>query len=231
MQDMTEKMTFVDGAAINTCADGSTSAAAADNHPLGYPQRDEPLPSYVSIISSNSSLPTKVQQLYHVSRQRVMRNFSALRPWSEFFDTTFFHSPSGVTDTVNRLNRNLPYFYANYLVTSLVCSSYILLINLPFAVYVLITTALYLLIRNRSAMVAALAAQGASEEEQMVYFGGHAFTIMQLYLMLGVFGVIGFYLTGGSSVIFWLLLTSLGVSIGHASLRRPPIQDSDFDFA
>ncbi|CAJ1992142.1 PRA1 family protein [Leishmania donovani] len=228
-EDMIGKMSFVEGSAPSAGADASTDAATAHSASLAYPASDEPLPSYVSIIMSEISIAAKVQQLYHVSRQHVMRNFMALRPWSEFFDTTFFHSPSGVTDTVNRLNRNLPYFYANYLVLSLLCSSYILLINLPFAVYAVLMVTWYLFIRSRSAMVAALAAQGASEEEQMVYIANRAFTISQLYLMLIVFGVVGFYLTSGSSVIFWLLLTSFGVSVGHASMRRPPIQDSAFD--
>ncbi|CAM40709.1 conserved hypothetical protein [Leishmania braziliensis MHOM/BR/75/M2904] len=227
---MIGKISFVEGLAVGAGADGSTEAAAAHSAALAYPGSDEPLPSYASIIFSGSSTAFKVQQLYHVSRQHVMRNFTALRPWSEFFDTTFFHSPSGVTDTVNRLNRNLPYFYANYLVLSFICSSYILLINLPFAVYTVMMVAWYMFIRNRSAIVAALAAQGASEEEQMVYIANRPFTVSQLYLMLVVFGVVGFYLTGGSSVIFWLSLTSLGVSVGHASMRRPPIQDSAFDF-
>ncbi|KAG5469778.1 hypothetical protein CUR178_01917 [Leishmania enriettii] len=227
---MFEKMAFVEGSAPSAVADGSTDAAAVHSGSLVYPASDEPLPSYVSIFLSDVPLAAKVQQLYHVSRQHVVRNFTALRPWSEFFDTTFFCSPSGVTDSVNRLNRNLPYFYANYLVLSLVCSSYILLINLPFAMYAVTLVIWYLFIRSRSVMVAALAAQGASEEEQMVYIVNRPFTISQLYLMLLIFGVVGFYLTSGSSVIFWLLLTSLGVSVGHASMRRPPIQDSAFDF-
>ncbi|KAG5469434.1 hypothetical protein LSCM1_02654 [Leishmania martiniquensis] len=227
---MIEKMTFVEGSIPSAIADGSTDAAATHSVPLAYPGNDEPLPSYVSIFVSDIPLAAKVQQLFHVSRQHVMRNFTALRPWSEFFDTTFFCSPSGVTDTVNRLNRNLPYFYANYLVLSLACSSYILLINLPFAIYAVLLVMWYLFIRSRSAIVAALAAQGASEEEQMVYIASRPFTVSQLYLMLIAFGVVGFYITSGSSVIFWLLLTSLGVSVGHASMRRPPIQDSAFDF-
>lgn len=226
--DMSGKMAFVEAApaanaGMGTAAGGATATTA-------FSANDEPLPTYASILSSNESVGAKAQQVYHVSRQHLMRNFSALRPWSEFFDTTFISSPGGVTDTVNRLNRNLPYFYANYLVLSLACSSYILLINLPFAVFAVIMVMSYLFIRNRSTAIAVLAAQGAPEEEQMVYIINRGFTISQLYLMLIVCGVVGFYLTSGSSVIFWLLLTSLGVSAGHAAMRRPPVQDSAFDF-
>ncbi|GET91904.1 hypothetical protein, conserved [Leishmania tarentolae] len=228
--DMMEKMSFVEGSAPSAGAEVSTDAATAHRASLSYTPNDEPLPSYASIITSDIPTVAKVQQLYYVSRQHMVHNFMALRPWSEFFDTTFFHSPSGVADTVNRLTRNLPYFYTNYLVLSLLCSSYILLINLPFAVYAILTVTFYLFIRSRSAMVEALAAQGASEEEQMVYVANRSFTISQLYLMLIAFAVVGFYLTSGSSVIFWLLLTSLGVSVGHASMRRPSIQDSAFEF-
>ncbi|KAK7197882.1 PRA1 family protein [Novymonas esmeraldas] len=227
-EDMESKMAFVDATAVG--ANGSASTGVTHNGALAYPGNEEQLPSYASIVTSDAPVAQKAQQLYSVSRQHVVRNFAALRPWSEFLDTTFFHAPSGVTDTVNRLNRNLPYFYANYLVLSLVCSSYVLLINLPFSIYAVIMVSWYLFIRNRSATIAVLAAQGASEEEQMVIIANRAFTISQLYMMLLVFGVVGFYVTGGSSVIFWLLLTSLGVSIGHAAMRRPPIQDSAFDF-
>ncbi|KPA81188.1 hypothetical protein ABB37_04526 [Leptomonas pyrrhocoris] len=228
--EMSDKMTFVD--AVPATASGAGAAHGVNNQPVLYQQsNDEPLPTYAAILSAQEPIVSKVQRLYGVTHQRIQRNFSALRPWSEFFDSTFFHSPAGVTDVVNRLNRNLPYFYANYLVLSLVCSSYILLINLPFSIYVAITVFFYLFVRNRAAAVSQLAAQGAPEEEQRVYIAAYAFTVSQLYLMLIVFGVVGFYFTSGSSAVFWLLLTSLGISVAHAGMRRPPIQDSAFDFA
>lgn len=228
--EMTDNMAFVNAAPAK--AGVSSGAAAASSHVTLYGGNDdEPLPSYAAIVGSEAPVLSKAQQLYGVTRQHLQRNFSALRPWSEFFDTTFFHSPGGVTDVVNRLNRNLPYFYANYLVLSLVCSSYILLINLPFSIYAVLMVVFYLFVRNRATAIAVLAAQGASEEEQRVYVAHYAFTVSQLYLMLMVFGVVGFYLTSGSSAVFWLLLTSLGISATHAGMRRPPIQDSAFDFA
>ena len=228
--EMSDKIAFVAAAPVKTGAAGA--APNTSSHPALYlSDNDVPLPSYASIIASDEPVFSKVRQLYSVSRQHLQRNFSALRPWSEFFDTTFFHSPAGVSDMVNRLNRNLPYFYANYLVLSLACSSYILLINLPFSIYVVLMVLFYLFVRNRSAAVAALAAQGATEEEQRVRIATYTFTVSQLYLMLIVFGVVGFYLTSGSSAVFWLLLTSLGISVTHATMRRPPIRDSAFEFA
>ncbi|KPI85021.1 hypothetical protein ABL78_5930 [Leptomonas seymouri] len=228
--EMSDKMIFVD--ATPAKAHGANAGSPAGTGPMSYGQHhDEPLPTYASILSSEESAISKAQKLCSVTRQHVQRHFSALRPWSEFFDTTFFHSPVGVTDVVNRLNRNLSYFYANYLVLSMVCSSYILLINLPFSIYVVFIVFFYLFVRNRSIAVAALAAQGASEEEQRVHIAVYSFTVSQLYLILIVFGVMGFYFTSGSSAVFWLLLTSLGVSCVHAGMRRPPIQDSAFDFA
>jgi PRA1 family protein 1 len=228
--EMADKMAFMEAAPVKATAAGVDTPAVSNATNLYGQGNDEPLPSYASIVASEESIVSKAQLLYNVTQQHIQRNFSALRPWSEFFDTTFFHSPAGITDVVNRLNRNLPYFYANYLVLSLVCSSYILLINLPFSVYAMLLVFFYLFVRNRATAAAVLAAQGASEEEQRVYIVKYAFTISQLYLMMIVFGVIGFYLTNGSSAITWLLLTSLGISLAHAGMRRPPIQDSAFDF-
>lgn len=232
--EMSDKMAFMDAAPARqgAASNGASAPATTSTHVTPYGQGDDDrLPSYASIVSSEEPILAKTQQVYSVTRQHLQRNFSALRPWSEFFDTTFFHSPGGVTDVVNRLNRNLPYFYANYLVLSLVCSSYILLINLPFSIYAVMMVVFYLFVRNRATAAAVLAAQGASEEEQRVYVASYGFSVSQLYLALIVFGVVGFYLTSGSSAIFWLLLTSLGISAAHAGMRRPPIQDSAFDFA
>lgn len=219
-------MEFVDGTAM---AQGPHSgfatnmAVSADGMPLTH-EHNEPLPSYASILSSDATVLYKAQSVYAVSRLHVTRSFASLRPWSEFFDMTFFGVPAGVTDVVNRLNRNLPYFYANYLILSLVCSSYILLINLAFSIYVMIMVLWYLYIRSQAAEI-------AEAEDPASATATYRLSPSQGYLALGVVGLIGFYYTSGSSVVFWLLLTSLGVSCGHAAMRRPPLADSAFEFA
>ncbi|CAD2217678.1 hypothetical protein AGDE_07944 [Angomonas deanei] len=50
---------------------------------------------------------------------------------------------------------------------------------------------------------------------------GKSFTSTQCYTFLCIFAVVTFFLFSGSSVVFWLAVTSVGVSALHATFRRP----------
>lgn len=178
------------------------------------------LPSYSQILTSDDSVMQKASALYQGTVARVKYQFASVKPWREFFDRSFFASPQGTSDVVNRLSKNITYFYSNYIILSLICSCYVLLVNPAFAVGAMLLAFFYLYVKARAA---ALAEDETSDGK--IYFGSMGFTPTQLYLFMLVFGVLMFYLTSGSSVVFWLVFTSLGVTCAHAALRRPPMEE------
>lgn len=192
-------------------------------------------PSFSEVLRSDDSIATKAKSLYVISVAGVRARFHSVRPWTEFFDRDYFSKPGGTTDVINRLNNNIPYFYSNYLILCLVANSYILLVNLPFSICCVALALFYFYVREKSA--ALVVAEGnhnnninsnGGESDGKIYFTStHGYTPFQLYLVMVVFGVLAFYFTNGSSVIFWICFVSLSIIIGHGSFRRPPLSVSN----
>lgn len=184
-----------------------------------------PTTSYAEILTADTAPVEKATALYTHTRDTISGHLSTVRPWGEFFDRDFFCKPAGTGDAIQRITKNGSYFYPNYVIVSFVCSSYILLVNLAFSICAMMAFLTFFYVRNR--VVAMANTEGS---DGLVYFFSHGFTPSQVYVFLIIFGVVSFYLTGGSSVIFWLFLSSVGVSSIHAIFRRPAIEDSTFEF-
>ncbi|CCW66244.1 unnamed protein product [Phytomonas sp. Hart1] len=180
---------------------------------------NSPTTSYAKIISSNDPPLVKLRELYHVSVGSLKSLFSRTRPWEEFFNRALFSFPASVSDIPNRISRNIPYFYSNYILLSLVCCSYILLINPLFTLWMLLIPLGFLYIRNL-----ALHADSTGQ----VYLWNRAFTPIQLYTILSIVALLSFYFMNGMNIVFLILLISGGVTGLHAMFRQPVFDEPTF---
>lgn len=159
-----------------------------------------------------------IQQYYGSMVTYKNDQFRYLRPWGEFFDQKRFSIPSKL-EAVSRVSRNIGHFYVNYVVMAFLCSSYILLFNPLFLIAAAMTAAMYAYVRMRSAA------------EEPLFVLGRPMTYTQGYIFLALFGILSFFVTNGSSTMFWLILSSLGVVVAHAAAREPTIETEDVQFS
>lgn len=157
---------------------------------------------------------------YHYNQLKAYKDerFKTMKPWGEFADRTKFSVP-GKMEAFSRANKNVSHFYSNYVVVATVSSLYVLVINPSFLISMFVVVALYYYLRMKSAA-----------NEAIVAFGKEV-SLTQAWTCLILFGVLSFYFTGGSSTIFWLVLSSLGTVLGHAVFREPPLEASPLGFA
>ena len=139
-----------------------------------------------------------------------------MKPWSEFFDRTKFSMP-GKVEAFSRANRNLAYFFSNYVLVSASISAYILFTNLWFlATMVLAALALYF-VRLRA------------QANEPIVIMGREFSVTSSYIALAGFALVSFFVFGGSSTLFYLGALSFGTVIAHA-IAREPVQEQQFSF-
>ncbi|RNF04442.1 RAB-interacting protein [Trypanosoma rangeli] len=195
-------MAFVDGAA-DTTEVGITEAAAAAAPP--------------------STFAGKVQHYCAYAVDGTRRRLAMVCPWKEFFDRQSFSLPSGLSDFFSRLNRNINHYYHNYIIMALLCSSYVLLLNPAFALCFLLTVMMCW-------FVSAKRAEAAETNSSHFTVASHKITFPRAYLFITLFAGLSFFLTDGSSVVFWLALSSVGVVVVHAAMRKPSVEEQPFSF-
>ncbi|RNF21265.1 RAB-interacting protein [Trypanosoma conorhini] len=194
-------MAFVDGAADTTEVGIAETAAAA------------PPSTFVG----------KVRHYYAHALDGARRRLAMVRPWKDFFDRQSFSPPSGLNDSLSRLNRNINHYYHNYIIMSLLCSSYVLLLNPTFSLCFLLTAAMCW-------FVSAKRVEAAETNSNHFTVSNHRITFSQAYLFIILFAGLSFFLTNGSSVVFWLALSSVGVVAAHAVTRKPSVEEQPFSF-
>eukprot|EP00759_Apiculatamorpha_spiralis_P052456 PhF_6_TR5723/c0_g1_i1/m.8433/K20359/RABAC1, PRAF1; PRA1 family protein 1 len=160
-------------------------------------------------VSFFSRVGLFVNRIRMVKDER-MRN---LRPWASFFDKTKFSIP-GKIEGVSRVNKNVRYFYSNYLFVVALVAIYVILTNLTFVLTMGFCGSLLWYYRVST----------ANGEPFIVR--GNEIGPTKAYGSLGTLTLFMFWLTGGSSTIFWLVTLSAGVVVGHAATREAP-EDSD----
>ncbi|EKF27635.1 hypothetical protein MOQ_008634 [Trypanosoma cruzi marinkellei] len=170
-----------------------------------------------------SSLFGKVQQYYAYAVNGARRQLAMVRPWKEFFDRQCFLPPSGLSESLSRLNRNINYYYHNYMIMAILCSSYVLLLNPAFSFCVALTLAMWWFVGTKRV-------EGAETNINHFIVLNRKITFSQAYLFIAIFAGISFFLTNGSSVMFWLVLSSVGVVVVHAVLRKPQVEEQPFSF-
>eukprot|EP00744_Colponema_vietnamica_P013078 GILI01018348.1.p1 GENE.GILI01018348.1~~GILI01018348.1.p1 ORF type:complete len:200 (+),score=33.04 GILI01018348.1:192-791(+) len=139
-----------------------------------------------------------------------------LKPWSEFLDRSKFSIP-GKVEAFSRANRNLAYFFSNYVLVSASISAYILFTNIWFLTTLVLTALAFYYVRLRAQM------------DEPIRILGREFSVTSAYVSLAVFALGSFFLSGGSSTLFYLGVLSFGTVLAHAIVREP-VQETQFAF-
>lgn len=187
---------------------------------------DHPEESLFGVLHSNASLDVKFFSAIRVIKNSAIMLYGNVRPWSEFFDRMYFCAPEGISDAIGRLTTNAQYFYPNYFWLSVLLSAYVLAINISFAICLGISLLCFSYVKAETNSLMAKNAFGGS-----ISVCGKQLSTMKLYGGIGVFALASFYVTGGSSVLFWLGIATIGAVVPHAIFRRPAIVDPAFQFA
>ncbi|KAH8607285.1 putative PRA1 family protein [Trypanosoma vivax] len=151
----------------------------------------------------------------HVGRQQL----AMVRPWDEFLNRDRLSSPEGVTKAFTRLSRNVNHFYHNYVVLALAGSSFVLLINPLFSLCMLFCLASWCYVRKQHT-------DAAGTDVRHLRIGAYEITFTRAYICIVLFGIIMFYLFNGSSVIFWLAASSIGLVVAHGTLHKNTEEDN-----
>lgn len=196
-----EGLQFVDHTPVKNAVYNPTDAATTSSAALGG--TDE----------APSTILGKVSYYYGALRTYKDERFKTMKPWGEFFDRAKFSAP-GKMEAFSRANKNVSYFYSNYVVLATVSSLYVLLINPSFLLCLFASAAMYFFFRAKT-----------NANEPIVIVSKEV-TYTQAWAFLIVFSLLSFYFTGGSSTVFWLVLSSLGTVLGHAMFREPSSDES-----
>eukprot|EP01068_Selenidium_serpulae_P012693 Selendium_serpulae@DN5864_c0_g1_i3.p1 len=120
--------------------------------------------------------------------------FQKKRPWIEFFGSGLFTKPSDRAECIARVERNLRYFFVNYIFVSLGICAFAVLLKPIVLVWMIMCGSLYYWIQQRGEIV--------------TLPGGSSFPRDKLIVAVGVLFGIGFLFFAGA-----LMLSCLGLSI------------------
>lgn len=187
-------------------ATGSTAVPFTAEDPMALPPLDP-----------NAGFFTKTQHYYTRWKLYKDEKFRALRPWSEFLDRSQFSVPSKL-EAFARISRNYGYFHSNYVVVVALMSTYILVTNSVFMLAMLMCLAAYYWFKMKA------------EAKEPITIFGREYTPTQAYAGLFISTLLLFYMTNGSSTVFWLVTSALFVVAGHAATRRP-VEDQSNPFS
>eukprot|EP01065_Artemidia_motanka_P030549 TRINITY_DN3658_c0_g1_i1.p1 TRINITY_DN3658_c0_g1~~TRINITY_DN3658_c0_g1_i1.p1 ORF type:complete len:247 (+),score=104.90 TRINITY_DN3658_c0_g1_i1:80-820(+) len=131
-----------------------------------------------------------------------------IRPWTEFGSPKDFNVPKR-GDVMTRLTVNGRYYYSNYLCLVVALACWTALSNLFFVASMGLTIGAYYFYKFQT------------KDGGPLVVMGREVSSLQFYAALVGTALFCFWVTGGSSTIFWLI-ASVGVTIGgHATLREP----------
>ena len=190
---MADKMAFVD-----------TQAGSGDNA-VPYAAED---PTELPPLDPDAGFFTKVGHYYTKWRLYKDDKLRTLRPWSEFVDRSQFSVPSKL-EAFARISRNYSHFHSNYVVVVAILSTYILITNSTFMIAMLMCAAAYYWFKLKA------------DAKEPITLLGREYSPTQAYAGLVVATLLLFYLTNGSSTVFWLVFWGLIIVAGHAAMRKP----------
>mmetsp|Transcript_5023 Transcript_5023/g.7499 ORF Transcript_5023/g.7499 Transcript_5023/m.7499 type:complete len:196 (-) Transcript_5023:33-620(-) len=135
-----------------------------------------------------------------------LERLKTLRPWAMFFDANRFSVPD-MMEATKRFGVNVCYFTSNYLIVSLII-----------ALYQIVTHPTLLLAMVGCAGFAAYFRSLSSSGYRFI-FGGKRIKESQVYGFLSGMTVFLFWITGGTSAVFWTLTLCVATITAHATLR------------
>eukprot|EP00756_Hemistasia_phaeocysticola_P001863 Hpha_TRINITY_DN1128_c0_g1::TRINITY_DN1128_c0_g1_i1::g.113150::m.113150/K20359/RABAC1, PRAF1; PRA1 family protein 1 len=138
-------------------------------------------------------------------RSKTMRG---MRPWSEFVNPKEFTVPQR-SNIFNRLTINGKYYWSNYMCIVALLAVWTALSNLFFVASTVIMAVAYNLYKFQT------------KDGGPFVLMGREVTAIQFYAGLTASSLFLFWLSGGSSTIFWLIASTAGTIGGHAITREP----------
>lgn len=156
---------------------------------------------------------------FHITKLRQYKDerLKTLRPWREFADRSQFSIP-GKMEAFSRANKNVSYYYSNYVVLTAAISAYVLFTNFLFLTAMVLSSAVYYYVRMKA------------DAGEPISIRGMELSAGQAYVALIASTLFLFVYTGGSSTIFWLVSLALLATLGHAITRQPPEDPDRFSF-
>jgi hypothetical protein len=184
-------------------AEDGSAVAAAPFDPEN-PLTESPAPS----LPENASLFQRLTYYVQVARHYKDQKLATLRPWREFADRDELSIP-GRLEALSRISENVQYFNSNYAVVVSAISIYILITNVWFMVGMAVCAAAYYWVKLKAAA------------KEPIRIGSTELSTTQANFGLLLLSLFTFYVTNGSSTVFWLVTCAAIVVIGHASCRKP----------
>jgi hypothetical protein len=185
---MSDTLQFVDHTPVK-----NATYVPADATPSGSNNINIIAGSGGSALSGEEEAPStffgKVVHHYNAIKSYKDERFKTMKPWGEFFDRAKFSAP-GKMEAFSRANKNVSYFYSNYVVLATVSSLYVLLINPSFLLCMFAAMGMYFFLRMKT----------NANEPIMIVTKEISYT--QAWALLIVFSIASFYITGGSSTVF-----------------------------
>eukprot|EP00756_Hemistasia_phaeocysticola_P043941 Hpha_TRINITY_DN17526_c0_g1::TRINITY_DN17526_c0_g1_i1::g.92457::m.92457/K20359/RABAC1, PRAF1; PRA1 family protein 1 len=177
----------------------------------GEEGRDAGLPPDAAGAGGGGGVVAKLKALGQWVSAQKTRTLKGVRPWREFAKKSEFSVPKK-SEVWQRLTVNLKYYYSNYFLIVIVLAAWTAISNWFFVVCMALGVSVYYYYRTVTKDGSPFMCRG--KEVSALQFNA-GFAAASLFL---------FWLSGGSSVIFWLLVSVVGVIGGHGATREPVSQ-------
>eukprot|EP01063_Lacrimia_lanifica_P015930 TRINITY_DN22581_c0_g1_i1.p1 TRINITY_DN22581_c0_g1~~TRINITY_DN22581_c0_g1_i1.p1 ORF type:complete len:251 (+),score=80.68 TRINITY_DN22581_c0_g1_i1:59-811(+) len=202
--------TFSDGAAAgyeNSEIPAAAPAAPAPEAAAGVGEFAED--DTVPVPAPPQDVKEMVRNALVSTQALVVSSYKGLRSWREFGDKSKFNAPTKM-EAFSRAKINLVYFKSNYSVLILLLGVWTILSNLAFTISMCVTALAWKIYLGLS----------DNGKRSVILPGGRALSPLEGYSGLSLTTLLLFYITGGSSTIFWLIASAMIVILGHATMRE-----------
>ena len=173
------------------------------------PENPELTETPMPVLEPEASLLQRGAFYIQLAKYYREQKLKSLRPWKEFADREEFSIP-GKLEALSRVSDNIQYFNANYWFLVSLMSVYILITNIWFMVGMSLCGATYYWVKMK-----------AQAKEPIMIGASTELTTTQSYFGLFLLSLFTFYITDGSSTVFWLVTCAAVVVLGHATCRKP----------
>eukprot|EP00755_Sulcionema_specki_P017467 Sspe_Gene.64435::Locus_38097_Transcript_1_1_Confidence_1.000_Length_872::g.64435::m.64435/K20359/RABAC1, PRAF1; PRA1 family protein 1 len=146
----------------------------------------------------------KITIAYQQAQEFRMRVVQNMRPWGIVFDRSRYSVPSR-SQVWGRVTTNVRYFHGNYMALLAVLTIWTAISNLVFVMAMMMSGLALWYYRVQTRDGATFIMRGREVSPVQFYSGLSAVTLFM------------FWLTGGGSTIFWLILSALILVVGHSA--------------
>lgn len=159
-------------------------------------------------LSEQTGMAALATTSFQALREFRSKTLRGMRGWSEFGSPKEFSIPQR-SEVFQRLASNGKYYWSNYMCIVAILAMWTALSNLFFVASTVIVAAAYNLYKFQT------------KDGSPFVIKGREITAIQFYAGLTASSLVLFWLSGGSSTIFWLMATTAITIGGHAATRQP----------